>query len=123
MTVGENLKEIRLKRGKTLEDVASYLHTTPQTIYKYESGIIKNIPIKKIFQICNYLNVHPSSVIDVLEEGDMDSLVLSISEQLMLEEYRELTPLAQNAIDQLIHNMVDIEKNKGKVRKTDMLKL
>lgn len=104
MSIGDNLREIRLKRGRTLEDVANYVGTTPQTIYRYENGVIQNIPMKKIRKICEYLDVHPSSVLG-LEDQEEESHIAypSISEQLMLEDYRKLSVKTREAVDQLVH--------------------
>lgn len=122
MDVGQNLKELRLKRGKTLEDVAAYIDTSPQTIYKYENGIIKNIPMKKIKQICRYLEVHPASVMDWGDTENDESLILSISEQLMMEEYRKLSVKGKNTVDMLIHSILEIE-NSPREEEFEFLKL
>lgn len=123
MSIGQNLKETRLKRGKTLEEVAEYLETSPQTIYKYENGIIKNIPINNIEKICEFLDVHPATIMNWQVDEHSLSLILSVSEQLMLEEYRKLSGLSQDAIDQLIHALVTIEEEQRKPGYVDIRKL
>jgi transcriptional regulator with XRE-family HTH domain len=123
VSIGQNLKETRLKRGKTLEEVAEYLDTSPQTIYKYENGIIKNIPINNIEKICEFLNVHPATIMNWQVDEHALSLILSVSEQLMLEEYRKLSGLSQDAVDQLIHALVTIEEEQRKPGYVDIRKL
>jgi transcriptional regulator with XRE-family HTH domain len=123
VSIGQNLKETRLKRGKTLEEVAEYLETSPQTIYKYENGIIKNIPINNIEKICEFLDVHPATIMNWQVDEHSLSLILSVSEQLMLEEYRKLSGLSQDAIDQLIHALVTIEEEQRKPGYVDIRKL
>lgn len=59
MTIGERIKNMRLKYGLTQDDLASRIHTTKQTIHKYENGIITNIPSSKIMAIANVLNTTP----------------------------------------------------------------
>lgn len=60
MSAGERIRELRLQHGITQEELASYLNTTKQTIYKYETGIITNIPLDKIEKLANKFNVSAS---------------------------------------------------------------
>jgi transcriptional regulator with XRE-family HTH domain len=57
MSVGEKIKLLREQKGFTQEDLASAIKTTKQTIYKYETGIITNIPLDKLEKIAQLLNV------------------------------------------------------------------
>lgn len=50
---------MRLKQGLTQEELAQAANTTKQTISKYESGIIKNIPADKIKAIADKLSTTP----------------------------------------------------------------
>ena len=57
MTIGERIKDIRLSKGLTQEDLALAADTTKQTIYKYENNIVTNIPSDKIEAIADRLGV------------------------------------------------------------------
>ncbi len=59
MNIGERIKKIRLKKNLTQDELALKINTTKQTIYKYENGIITNIPSSKIEAIANALNTTP----------------------------------------------------------------
>ena len=48
MTFAERLRELRLEKHYTLDDIGKLLHVGRATVYKYEHGIIKNLPIQKI---------------------------------------------------------------------------
>ena len=41
MTLGERIRSLRKARGMTQQELADKLHTTKQTIGKYEQGIIR----------------------------------------------------------------------------------
>ena len=41
MTLGERTRSLRKARGMTQQELADKLHTTKQTIGKYEQGIIR----------------------------------------------------------------------------------
>lgn len=60
MTVNERIKKLRNEKKITLEDLAKVLGTTKQTIYKYENGIITNIPYDKIVALSKVLKTTPN---------------------------------------------------------------
>lgn len=57
---GERIKLARQNKQMTLEDVAKIVGVTRQTIQKYESGIIPNIPSDKIELLASALETTPS---------------------------------------------------------------
>ncbi len=59
-TIGERIKELRIQKGKTLDEIASCAKTTRQTIHKYENNIITNIPSDKIEAIAKLFHVSPA---------------------------------------------------------------
>lgn len=59
VTIGEKIKEARERKGLTQEQLGKMCGTTKQTIFKYENGIIKNIPLDKLEKIAESLSVNP----------------------------------------------------------------
>lgn len=59
MELKDNIKKYRLLNSMTLEDVAEKVGVSRQTIQKYESGVISNIPSDKIEKIAKALKVSP----------------------------------------------------------------
>jgi len=62
MTKGERIKKLRKDKKLTLDDLAEKLNTTRQTIFKYESDIITNIPSDKIEMMAKIFNVSPAYI-------------------------------------------------------------
>ncbi len=60
MAKGERIKALREQIGMTQDELAEKLNTTKQTIYKYEMGIITNIPSDKIEELAKLFGVSPS---------------------------------------------------------------
>ena len=60
MTLGEKIRKKRIERDITQEELAKAINTTKQTIYKYEQGIVTNIPSDKIELIAKALDVSPA---------------------------------------------------------------
>ena len=60
MTLGDRLKKARTNKGLTLEEAGNLIGTTKQNIYKYENGIITNVPSDKIEALAKIYEVSPS---------------------------------------------------------------
>ena len=63
MNIGKNIKEIRKKRGYTLEDVAEKLGVSVSTLSRYESSQITKIPISVIDGLCTALGATTQELI------------------------------------------------------------
>lgn len=59
MTLGERIKNRRMSLGISQIDLAVKVGTTKQQIYKYENGIISNIPSDKVEEIAKALGTTP----------------------------------------------------------------
>lgn len=60
MNIGLKIKQLRLESNLTQEELAQAAGTTKQTIHKYETGIITNIPASKIKLIADKLDTTPA---------------------------------------------------------------
>lgn len=60
MAIGDKIKSARLGARMTLEDVAQKVGVTRQTVQKYESGIVSNIPSDRIELLAKALGVTPA---------------------------------------------------------------
>ena len=74
MKIGEKIKYLRLKFGLTQEDVAKAITTTKQAIYKYENGIVTNIPIDKVQKIADLFNTTPSYLMGWEEDEEISPI-------------------------------------------------
>lgn len=62
MSIGDRIKNIRMQKGLGQTDVAIKAGITKQSLYKYENGIIENIPSDKIEAIAKALFVSPAEL-------------------------------------------------------------
>lgn len=60
MTMGENIRSLRLKHGLTQEELGKHLGVQKSAIRKYESGMVKNIPLSSIQKMADLFGVRPS---------------------------------------------------------------
>lgn len=64
MSIGQNIKKYRLLRGNTLDEVARKIGVSRQTMSRYETGVISNIPSDKIESIAKALDISPALLMD-----------------------------------------------------------
>ena len=89
MNVGQRIALAREQRNMTLEEVARLCETTKQTIFKYENGIVTNIPYDKIVLLTKALNVSPSYIFGWNEDSPSEPQ-LTEGEKKMLELFRKI---------------------------------
>ena len=89
--VGKRIRNIRQLRGYSQEGLAEIVGTTKQSIYKYETGLVSNIPLKKFRAIAKALDVSPEFLM-----GYTDEIKINFS------------PYTENKAIDKITNQVDI---------------
>ena len=55
-TMGERIKYLRKQKGLTQDDLSKKLNTSSQNIWKYEHGVVKNIPLDKLLLLADALD-------------------------------------------------------------------
>lgn len=63
MSKGERIRSLRKEKGITQIEMAALLHTTKQTISKYEKGIVTNIPSDRIEALARILGTTPEYIL------------------------------------------------------------
>lgn len=59
-TLGSRIRNLRTKKGLSMDDLAKVINSSRQTIYKYENGIVTEIPPSKLQSIANLLGCSPA---------------------------------------------------------------
>ena len=60
--LSERIRALRKKKGLSLEQLADMIGTSRQTVHRYETGVIANIPHEKIVSLAHALGTTPSSL-------------------------------------------------------------
>lgn len=60
--LSENIKNLRKKRKMSLEQLAEMVGTSRQTIYRYETGAISNVPPDKVESLARALGATPAEL-------------------------------------------------------------
>lgn len=74
MTLSNRIKRLRQAHKMSQVELAERLNTTKQTIYKYENGIVTNIPSDKIELMAKIFNVSPAYLMGWDTEDDVLSM-------------------------------------------------
>lgn len=98
MTIGEKIRYLRNKKNLPQEALAKKLKTTKQAIYKYESGIVTNIPTDKIELIAEILDTTPAYLMGWEEDSNIineeknppEEPKLSEGEKMLLDLFRQV---------------------------------
>ena len=61
-TVGERIRQLRGRLGLSQSQLAEAIGETKQTLYKYEHGIVTNIPLQKLEAIARVLDCPPTAL-------------------------------------------------------------
>ena len=114
MTIGRKIKSLRISLGLTQEELATAVGTKKQTIHKYETGIISNIPASKIKAMADKLKTTPAYLMGwvdsenetVKKNDSISKIILKIrtdSELLdIVNSICELSPEQRSAVQNLI---------------------
>lgn len=110
MEIKDNIKKLREQHKETLEDVAKAIGSSKQTVQRYETGEIKNIPYDKVVALAKHFGVSPGFLMGWEDTED-------ISDN-MVEEHIELISLYEQLNDKQKAGMLDmmklfIKSNKG----------
>lgn len=107
MEIGYLLKEERLRNKLSQEEVAKAIGSTKQAVYKYENGIVTNIPLDKIEIMARLFGVTPAYLMGWGEDEKIppNQMELTEGEIVLIEVYRrasdEVKPVLINAIKAL----------------------
>lgn len=69
MTIGLRIKSAREAKKITQEELGAACGTTKQSIFKYETGIVTNIPLDRLEKIAETLDVTPAYLMGWEEES------------------------------------------------------
>lgn len=97
--LSRKIKQLRLERDMTLEQVASIVGVGKSTVRKWETGMIANMKRDKIALLASALGTTPAYLMGWREDSDQanspDVMNLTEGETLLLELFRQIPEDAQ----------------------------
>lgn len=92
MEIGYLIKKERLRNNLSQEEVAKAIDSTKQAVYKYENGIVTNIPMDKIEKMAQLFGVSPAYLMGWEEKS---------APQLDLQLFAEARPVHRKRLQML----------------------
>lgn len=92
MNIGEKIKQARLKKGLTLQEIADKMSLTQGTLSKYENGDIKNIPNTRLRKLSEILDVD----ISYFYEGRKNKNSIIVEKLIELTENNKVSWVSPN---------------------------
>lgn len=126
MTIGDRIKAKREQLGYTQEELGRMCGTTKQTIFKYETGIVTNIPLARLDTIANKLNVSAAYLMGWEETDPQNAALinpttpsspsspLSTEDEALLYAYHHATPDDKAIIDNIVSRYVSTSSRESK---------
>lgn len=96
--MSKKIKELRLNKGLTLEQVAKVVGVGKSTVRKWETGMIANMKRDKIASLAKALGTTPAYLMGWEETTPQENELIDLINQLNAEELKELS----NYIDYII---------------------
>jgi len=71
MTIGQKLRELRIKAGLTQTEVAKKLGVATQTVFKYEKDLVQNIPASTVEKLAELFGSTPAALLGWANIGNL----------------------------------------------------
>lgn len=112
MNAGDKIKQLRLDRGLTLEEVGQLVGVGKSTVRKWETGAIANMRRDKIAKLADALGIDPMDIINMYEHDDpavvspLPAPALTDPEQRLLDNYRDLNDAGRDKLMDYAEDLV-----------------
>lgn len=93
-----NIRAIRKAKGLTLEDLATALKTTPQTVQRWE--LEGNLTVKKLHEVAAALGVAPAELLPGLPQ-------LTERQQTLVELFERMTAAEQETVGRMVRSLAE----------------
>ena len=113
-TIGERIASLRLHRGMTQTELADAVGESKQTIYKYERGIITNIPLAKVEAIARVLRCPPVALTGWEEKPEVpEAPAIDERHALLIQLFDSLPESAQDFVLAQLRGAAQSQKDQG----------
>lgn len=120
MNMGERLKELRLQKKDTQEDIGKVINVSKATIMKYEKGLVENLKRSSIEKLAKYFNVTPSYLMCLDEETSTKNNYIDINKEIellyggnsirLLDNYNKLNSLGKQKVEETAEDCTAMSK-------------
>ena len=102
MDVGKRIKDARLAKGLTQEELGAMVGLQKSAIAKYENGRVVNIKRSTLHKLAKALDLRGSDLIEDEVDNSPDELQLTEGERTLLNLFRQVPEDRQQMVLQMI---------------------
>lgn len=108
-TLGARLKQLRLQKGLSQEKVGRKINVSKQALYKYENGIVTNIPADKIEKLAEIYEVSPAYIMgwEIPSHHISNTASVCSSDEQTFQCIKTASHLPPLVRDRLIHKFAE----------------
>ena len=110
--MSKRIKDLRLEKGLTLEQVAKVVGVGKSTVRKWETGMIANMKRDKIASLAKALGTTPAYLMGWKETEKLpqEKLMLTEGEQIMLDLFKRVPEDQQKLVLQMIRAALESQE-------------
>lgn len=118
MTIGERIKARRMELGYSVDELAEKLGKNRATLYRYESDVIKDMPIQVLEPLAKALETTPAELMGWSKDAErfnervaepFNRRRASAKEARLLDAYRQLSNINKGKVDRYIENLLSVQ--------------
>ena len=102
MSMADRIKEKRLQKGLTQEELAEKLGLQKSAVAKYENGRVENIKRSTIAKMSEILECSPTYLMGLEEKPSL----LTADDARLIKKYHRLSEKKQQAVSDLIDSLL-----------------
>lgn len=114
LTVGDRIRKQRELLGISQTELAEKIKISKQTLYKYETNIITNIPSDKLESIAKFLNVSPASLMGWDVPNLMEESFIFSKPTKIISCYNQLNDLGKHEAEKRVEELTYIPEYSAK---------
>ena len=114
MTVNQRIRILRKEKNITVSELAEKVGIFQSVLTRYETGVIKYVPMDIILKLAGALNCRPEDLTDgdnrySQSKKKSNSLALSSAETQLIINFRKLPPNVQSLISELCVSYINTD--------------
>lgn len=113
MNTGDVIKMLRKKSGMTQDDLARKLGVTKSSVQKYENGLVQNLKLQTIRDLCNIFHAPPWYFIfpeQSVLENEKEVELLKKQAMFIIKIYAQLSRAGRERLFLCMEDIVEIKK-------------
>ena len=98
MTTGERIRQLRIERQMTQEELGARVGVQKAAIYKYENGLVVNLKRSILEKLANVLDTTPTYLMGMEDSEQQSNIQLTSQQSTLLAAFDQLNEEGQTKV-------------------------